>query len=141
MYVFAMALLQGDAWPDSAARRIISATSCGREIIQAPGSVHQHDILPDFIISPYRSGPVLCLARNAEVDALVERIIGVAAGIEGVKSTPVVVVEGEAMPDPQRQVRIRKEISAEGYGVRVSIFDNLLCRVRLETAGGDDFFR
>jgi len=58
--------------------------------------------------------------------AVIERIIGVPAGIEGIEGVAVVLVERQSEPDALRQIGISDEVPAECYKVRISFFDNHL---------------
>lgn len=71
----------------------------------------------------------------------VERVIGVAAGVERVERIPVALVERQPALDPSRQVGVCDEMTAERDQVRVAACDDCLGRIRLEAARRDDATR
>ena len=70
---------------------------------------------------------------------VIERIIGVAVGIERVESRAIVRVEGQPEFDALRQVWIRKEMTPERNQVSVSLFDDCFGTIRFKSTRGDDF--
>src|SRR6185503_15907619 len=69
---------------------------------------------------------------------LIERVIGIAVGVEGVESLAVVLVKRQPEFDALRQVRIREEMAPERHRISISLFYNLLGRVGFESTRGDD---
>src|SRR5712692_4663020 len=63
----------------------------------------------------------------------IERIIGVAAGLESVKRVPIVSIQRQPEPDTLWQVGIREEMPSEGDQIRIAHCNSSLGCVRFKT--------
>src|ERR1700704_1223333 len=63
---------------------------------------------------------------------LIERIIGVAASVESVKSVPVVSIQRQPEPDALWQVGIREEMPSKSDQIRIAISNSCLGSVRFK---------
>ena len=78
------------------------------------------------------------MRRSDRSMLLKNRIINVAASIEGIEGIAVVWIQWGAQLDALGQIGVRDEVASKSHGIGITFFDDGFSTFRVKTAGGDD---